>query len=95
MTGQIVGYIRVSSAGQDYDTQLKAVLAAGASDENVFREKQSGASADDRPQLQALLKYVRAGDTVVITKIDRLARSVRDLQNIVHSLKLRSPQGSC
>jgi DNA invertase Pin-like site-specific DNA recombinase len=89
MTGQIVGYIRVSSAGQDYDTQLKAVLAAGASDENVFREKQSGASADDRPQLQALLKYVRAGDTVVITKIDRLARSVRDLQNIVHSLKLR------
>lgn len=76
-----VGYARVSSSGQSLDVQQAKLKEAGC--EKVFEEKRSGKSADARPELQRLLEFVREGDVVHITKLDRLARSVRDLLNIV------------
>ncbi len=78
-----VGYIRVSSTGQNLSAQRAAVKAAGS--EKVFADKQSGAEAE-RPQLRACLDYVREGDTLIVTKADRIARSTRDLFNILGSL---------
>ena len=75
--GQLIGYSRVSSAGQSLDVQLQRLAAVGC--DKVFQEKQSGRQADNRPQLQACLSYVREGDTLAITRIDRAARSVLDL----------------
>lgn len=81
-SGQRVAYVRVSSAGQNLARQLEAV---GECDE-TFTEKQSGKTATDRPQLQALIRHVRHGDHVVVTSMDRLARSVIDLNNIVQQI---------
>lgn len=80
--GQRVAYVRVSSAGQNLARQLEAV---GECDE-TFTEKQSGKSATDRPQLQALIRHVRRGDHVVVASMDRLARSVIDLNDIVQQI---------
>ncbi len=80
-----IGYARVSSTGQDYQTQLDKLQAAGC--EKVFHEKQSGKSADDRAQLQAALEFARDGDVFVITKLDRLARSMNDLTSITSQLQ--------
>lgn len=79
-----IGYARVSTTGQDYDTQLTKLKAEGC--EEIFSEKQSGKSAENREQLQACLKYCRKGDVLVITKLDRLARSMGDLWQIVREL---------
>lgn len=73
----IVGYARVSTTGQSLDTQLAALSGC----EKIFREKISGAK-DDRPELQAMLEFVREGDTVQVTKLDRLARNTRHLLEI-------------
>ena len=81
-SGQRVAYVRVSSAGQNLARQLEAV---GECDE-TFTEKQSGKTATDRPQLQALIRHVRPCDHVVVTSMDRLARSVIDLNNIVQQI---------
>lgn len=81
----IVGYARVSSTGQSLEVQLDKLALAGV--EKVFQEKQSGRSASDRLQLQAMLGFVRDGDTVTITKLDRLARSLADLLEIVRMLE--------
>jgi DNA invertase Pin-like site-specific DNA recombinase len=81
------GYARVSTSEQDLTIQRESLLKAGC--EVIREEKQSGTSLDKRTQLQMLLEFVRAGDTLVVTRIDRLARSMRDLQNIVHFLKER------
>ena len=81
-SGQRVAYVRVSSTGQNLARQLEAV---GECDE-TFTEKQSGKTARDRPQLQALIRHVRHGDHVVVTSMDRLARSVIDLNNIVQQI---------
>jgi DNA invertase Pin-like site-specific DNA recombinase len=59
----------------------------GAGCEIVRAEKASGASRKGRSELETLLEFIRAGDTLVVTRIDRLARSIRDLQNIVHELR--------
>ncbi len=81
----IYGYARVSSAEQDLGLQRAALAAAGC---DVIRaEKASGSRRDGRTELQVLLDFVRPGDTVVITRIDRLARSLKDLQDIIHELK--------
>jgi DNA invertase Pin-like site-specific DNA recombinase len=78
-----VGYARVSSSGQDLAVQLERL--EGASCEKVFKEKRSGVDAG-RPELKRCLEYLREGDTLLVTKIDRLARSTSDLYRIVSYL---------
>jgi DNA invertase Pin-like site-specific DNA recombinase len=81
----IIGYARVSSTDQDLTVQLEALKAAGC--KKVFAEKVSGTSTAGREELAKALDYVREGDTLVITRIDRLGRSVLDLQVIVKQLQ--------
>ncbi len=83
----VYGYARVSSVGQDLEVQLDALKRAGC--EVVRSEKVSGTSKDGRSELQTILDFVRSGDTIVITRIDRLARSVKDLQDIVFELRAK------
>jgi DNA invertase Pin-like site-specific DNA recombinase len=80
----IIGYARVSSIGQKLDVQLEKLTSQGC--EKVYQEKES-ASSTKRPQLVACLDYVREGDILVITKLDRLARSTLDLCNIAKLLE--------
>lgn len=80
-----IGYARVSTTGQDYETQLAKLKAEGC--EKIFSEKQSGKSADNREQLQQALDFCREGDVLVVTKLDRLARSMGDLWVIVRKLE--------
>src|ERR1700747_660603 len=74
----IYGYARVSTGGQSVDAQARQLRAAGAG--KVFREVASGAKTD-RPQLGRLVSELAAGDVVMVTRLDRLARSTRDLLN--------------
>src|SRR5580698_3390094 len=84
----LYGYARVSTLDQNLSVQRAALKAAGC---DVIRaEKASGSRRDGRTELQVLLDFLRPGDALVVTRIDRLARSLRDLQNIVHKLKERS-----
>ena len=76
----IKGYARVSTDGQTLDAQETALRAAGA--EKVFAEKISGARRD-RPALERCLGSLERGDTALVTKLDRLARSTRDLLNVL------------
>ena len=77
-----IGYARVSSYGQSLDVQREKLQSC----DRVFQEKQSARSTDKRDQLALCLDYVRDGDFLVITKLDRLARSTRDLLNILNVL---------
>jgi DNA invertase Pin-like site-specific DNA recombinase len=79
-----VGYARVSSLGQSLDTQNEKLLAFGC--EKIFQEKRSGATRDKREAVNAALEFCREGDVLVITKLDRLARSMFDLQEITKTL---------
>ena len=79
----IVAYARVSTGHQDYQTPVVRLQAAGAT--KVFTEKRSGLDGD-RPELARCLEYVREGDTLLVTKLDRLARSTADLYKIVTQL---------
>ncbi|WP_027132508.1 recombinase family protein [Geminicoccus roseus] len=81
------GYARVSTLDQDLTLQKTALRAAGCS--VVRAEKASGSRRDGRTELQVLLDFVQPGDTLVVTRIDRLARSMKDLQDIVHELKAK------
>ena len=74
----IYGYARVSTDGQSVDAQVKQLRAAGA--EKVFREKASGARTD-RAQLRRAIGQLEQGDVLMVTRLDRLARSTRDLLN--------------
>ncbi|MFQ6371162.1 recombinase family protein [Shewanella sp. YIC-542] len=76
-----IGYARVSTTGQSLDAQLAALSTC----DKVFQEKVSGAK-DDRPQLKLMLEFVREGDSVVVTKLDRLARNTRHLLEIAEFL---------
>ena len=81
----LYGYARVSTIEQDLAIQRAALKAAGC---DVIRaEKASGARRDGRTELKSLLDFLRPGDALVVTRIDRLARSMKDLQDIVHELK--------
>jgi DNA invertase Pin-like site-specific DNA recombinase len=82
-SGAVVGYARVSSLQQDHASQVERLKAAGAT--KVFSEKRSGLDGE-RPELARCLDYVREGDTLVVTKLDRLARSTADLYRIVSGL---------
>jgi DNA invertase Pin-like site-specific DNA recombinase len=83
----IYGYARVSSADQDYALQEQALRAAGC--EVIRAEKASGTVRAGRIELELLLEFLRHGDTLVVTRVDRLARSIKDLQDIVYTLKAR------
>ena len=83
-----IGYARVSSASQDLSLQKSKLVDFGC--EKLFREKLSGKSADNRKSLQLALDFVREGDSLVITRLDRLARSVIDLGNIAKSLESKN-----
>ena len=89
----LVGYARVSSIGQSLDVQLSALEEAGC--EKVFAEKQSGTTAAKRQQLQDALEFVREGDTLVVTRLDRLARSATDLHSIVSALSKKGVAFQC
>src|SRR5215472_14926466 len=83
----IYGYDRVSTTDQGFALQRAALTAAGC--DMVRAEKVSGARRNGHTELQVLLDFLREGDTLVVTRIDRLARSVKDLQDIVHELKAK------
>ena len=79
-----VGYARVSSSGQSLDVQVDTLKNSGC--EKIFHEKGSGTSTQGRDKLRECLDFVREGDEVVFTRVDRVARSVLDLQLIVKEL---------
>lgn len=79
----IYGYARVSTDGQTLEVQIDQLTAAGAS--KVFREKQSGAKTD-RAELSKLINTMDEGDILLVTKLDRLARSLRDIVNVLHTI---------
>ena len=79
-----VGYARVSSSGQSLDVQMDTLKNSGC--ERIFQEKVSGTSTQGRDKLRECLDFVREGDEVVFTRVDRVARSVLDLQLIVKEL---------
>jgi DNA invertase Pin-like site-specific DNA recombinase len=81
------GYARVSSDTQDYAGQVEALKASGC--ERIYSEKASGKSTNGRPGLAKLMRALLPGDIVTVTKLDRIARSSRDLLNIMHELKER------
>lgn len=85
MTGQVIAYARVSSYDQSLDVQTEHLLAAGAV--KVFAEKRSGKSTNGRTELEAAINYAREGDLFLVTRLDRVARSITDLHSIVDRLR--------
>jgi DNA invertase Pin-like site-specific DNA recombinase len=82
-----IGYARVSTFEQDLDLQIAALKGAGC---DVLRaEKRSGASTAGRDELRTILDFIRHGDLLMVTRIDRLARSIADLQDIVRELRAK------
>ena len=79
------GYARVSSVGQDLTIQVQKLNEVGC--DIIREEKVSGTSLKGRKEFETLMEFMREGDELVVTRIDRLARSIRDLQNIVYELK--------
>jgi len=82
--GQLIGYARVSTQGQDLEQQRLALGQSGC--QRIFEEKISGAKRD-RPELGRLLDHLRPGDVLTVTRLDRLARSTTDLLHIAERLK--------
>jgi len=82
----LIGYARVSTLDQNLDLQRDALSEAGC--ERIFIEQMSGAVAD-RPELMAALQFARGGDTLVVWKLDRLARSLKQLIETVETLRER------
>lgn len=85
----ILGYARVSTTGQDLDAQLAALNAVGVEPGRIFTDKLSGSAKTARPGLTAMLDYARADDTVVVTAIDRLGRSVAEVTRTIAELSER------
>src|SRR4030088_3149076 len=83
----VIGYARVSSTDQDLAIQEAVLKAAGC--EVIRAEKRSGSSTEGRTELQTVLEFLRKGDVLMVTRIDRLARSIGDLQDIVRALKAK------
>lgn len=82
-----IGYARVSATDQNLSLQVAALTAAGCT---VIRtEKRSGTTTNGRTELATVLDFLRAGDTLTVTRIDRLARSMGDLQDIVRAIKAK------
>jgi DNA invertase Pin-like site-specific DNA recombinase len=88
-----VGYARVSTIDQDTALQVAALTAAGC---GVIREeKASGTTTDGRMELATVLAFLQKGDVLVVTRIDRLARSIGDLQTIVKTIKAKGASLEC
>lgn len=83
-----IGYARVSTTDQNLDLQFDALIDAGVSRENIYDDKASGRT-DNRPGLEACLKALREGDTLLVWKLDRLGRNFRHLINTVRGLEDR------
>ncbi|MDO9474884.1 MAG: recombinase family protein [Caulobacter sp.] len=83
----IAGYARVSSSGQGLDVQLDQLRGAGC--EKVFAEKMTGTTTEGRDALEEALSWVRDGDVLIVTRLDRLARSIVDLRKIVDRLQAK------
>lgn len=81
-----IGYARVSTAGQNDDSQIDELLAAGCDPDRLFVDHGVSGKLASRPELDACLKYLRAGDVLVITRLSRAMRSLRDLLNVAHDL---------
>lgn len=81
------GYARASTEDQECTIQVEALKAAGCT--TVRSEKRSGSSLEGRLELQTILEFLREGDTLIVTRIDRLARSVRDLEDIVGAVRAK------
>ena len=84
-----LGYARVSTTGQDLDSQVAVLSAAGVDPARVFTDKLSGSAKTARPGLTAMLDYVRPGDTIVVAAIDRLGRSVAEVTRTIADLDER------
>ena len=82
-----IGYARVSTTDQDLDLQESALRAAGC--EVIRAEKRSGTTTQGRDELRTVLDFLRKGDVLMVTRIDRLARSIGDLQDIVRVVKAK------
>lgn len=78
-----VGYARVSTSSQSLENQIEQLKAAGC--EKIFSEKKSGKNETDRQQFQIMKNFIREGDVLFVTKLDRLARSVIDLHEFAKS----------
>jgi DNA invertase Pin-like site-specific DNA recombinase len=89
----VYGYARVSTGEQDLMIQREALLKAGC--EIIREEKRSGTSREGRAELETLLAFLRQGDTLMVTRIDRLARSNKDFQNIYADLSARGVKLKC
>ena len=83
----VIGYARVSTTDQSLDIQEAALKAAGC--EVIRSEKRSGTTTTGRAELQTVLDFLRPGDVLMVTRIDRLARSIGDLQDIVRVVKAK------
>lgn len=83
----VIGYARVSTTDQNLELQETTLRAAGC--DLIRSEKRSGTTTAGREELRTVLDFLRAGDTLMVTRIDRLARSVGDLQDIVRTVKAR------
>jgi len=88
----LIGYMRISKADgtQSLDLQKDALLSAGVDESRLYSDEQSGSRHDNRPGLQSCLKALQPGNTLVIWKLDRLGRSLKDLVNIVEGLNERN-----
>lgn len=83
----VIGYARVSTTDQNLELQENALRAAGC--EFIRSEKRSGTTTAGRDELRTVLEFLRKGDVLMVTRIDRLARSIGDLQDIVRAVKSR------
>jgi DNA invertase Pin-like site-specific DNA recombinase len=83
----VIGYARVSTTDQDLSTQEAALKAAGC--QVIRAEKRSGTTTEGREALRTVLEFLHAGDVLMVTRIDRLARSIGDLQDIVRTVRAR------
>jgi DNA invertase Pin-like site-specific DNA recombinase len=83
--GKLLGYARVSTTDQDLTVQKEALRKAGV--QPIFEEKVSGTKRDNRQELSKVMHFLGAGDTLVVTRLDRLGRSLRDLANIAHEIE--------
>lgn len=88
-----IGYARVSTLDQDTSLQVAALRAAGC--DVVREEKASGTTTEGRTELQTVLDFLRPGDVLTVTRIDRLARSIADLQTIVRTIREKGASLAC